>query len=152
MKQLFFILIILIIGFFCYADDILIMTLFFQAIYLPDWNISYGINEYEYKNLNLNRAYEIKFGFDFYVKNLFFLKGSIKNIFHEKKDELSFYPDCDYYRIACGIRYKYFEIGYENFCFHPIFPYSANDRKENNALLEGSYNKYYLEIKLQSEI
>lgn len=152
MKQFLFIIILIFISFITYSNDILITTLFFQVAYLPEWNINYGINEYEYENLQLNHAYQIEFKLDFYIKNIFFLKGSIKNIFHKEKNKLSFYPDCDEYTIACGIRYKKFEIGYEHMCFHPIFPYSANNQEVNNALLEGNYNKLYLNFELQTEL
>lgn len=152
MKQFLFIIFLIIISFIIFPDDFLITSLSFQIGYLPNWNINYGINDYEIKELKLNYAYEIEFKLDLYFINIFFIKGSIKNIFHEKKYKLSFSPDCDHYLIACGIRYKYFEIGYEHLCFHPIFPFSANNRERNNALYEGSYHKYYLEIKLQSKL
>jgi len=135
--------------------NILLLTLFFQGSYMPNWNINYGINEYEYEHLDLTKAYQIELGIDLYFLKSFFIKGSIKNIFHSKKGELWYYPDCDQYRIACGIRYKELEIGYEHLCFHPIFPYTSNNRQEekgiNNALLEGSYDKLYVKFQLQAE-
>lgn len=131
---------------------LLMITLFFQGAYLPDYNLYYGINENEYEKLELDSAYYIQFGIDLYFYNLFFINGSINNLFHAKKNELRFYPDCDQYRIALGVRYKYIEIGYEHFCFHPIFPFSSNGQEENNAILEGGYDKYYINFEIKGEI
>jgi len=136
---------------------ILLITLFFQGAYLPDYNLYYGINEKEYDLLELDNAYYLELGVDLYFIDLFFIKGSINNLFHAHKTKLIFYPDCDRYRIATGIRYKGFEIGFEHFCFHPIFPYSTNNHEyneaeiNNNALLEGAYNKFYFNFEVKGE-
>lgn len=132
---------------------LILITLFFQGAYLPNYNLYYGINENEYEKLELDSAYYIEFGIDLYFYNLFFINGSINNLFHARKDELEFYPDCDKYQIAAGIRYKFIEIGYEHLCFHPIFPLSSNGRKLiNNTILEGGYDKYYINFELTGKI
>ena len=136
---------------------ILLITLFFQGAYLPDYNLYYGINEKKYDLVDLDNAYYLEFGIDLYFLNRFFLKGSINSFFHKNKSKLSFYPDCDSYKIAAGIRYKGFEIGIEHFCFHPLFPFSTNSREwneaeiNNNTLLEGWYDKFYFNFELKGE-
>lgn len=132
--------------------NILLITLFFQGAYLPDYNLYYGINENEYEKLELDSAYYIEFGIDLLFYDLVFIHGSINNLFHAKKNELSFYPDCDKYRVAAGIRYNYIEIGFEHFCFHPIFPYSGNDRENNNVILEGGYDKFYINFEISNNL
>lgn len=129
---------------------ILILSLFFNFSYLPDWDIYYGINDTEIKKLELYHAYQVEFEVDFYFVNLFFIKGSINNIFHKVKNQLSFFPDCDQYRFGCGIRIKKLEIGYEHLCFHPIFPFGTE--LKNISLVEGGYNKIYIEFNTQLKI
>lgn len=132
--------------------NILVFTLVFNFSYLPDWNINYGINDYQNEHLNLDSAFQIQFEIDLYFFDIFFLHGSINSIFQKCKDELYFYPDCDQYRFSTGLRYKQIELGYEHLCFHPIFPYGANGRQKNNALLEGSYDKFYFNLELKGKL
>ena len=132
--------------------NILIFTLIFNISYLPDYGIDYGINNYQVEKVDLDNTFQAKFEIDLYFFNLFFLHGSIQNNFNSVKNKLEFYPDCDQYRFSTGLRYKQIEIGYEHLCFHPIFPYSANGRQKNNALLEGSYDKFYFNLELQGKL
>lgn len=107
--------------------------------------------------LDLDNAYFIETGIDLQFHDNFFIKGSIKNLFHKEKNKLSFYPDHDQYRISVGIRWDFLELGYEHICFHPIFPYSTNGKewKEqaiiNTMIIEGFYNRIYINIELKGK-
>ena len=135
--------------------EILFITLFFETAYLPDFNIYYGINEKERDILELDNAFVAEAGIDILIKDRFFIKGSMKVLSHRKKNELAFYPDCEFWKIAAGIRHGPLEIGWEHECYHPDFPYSSNSREWegkaliNQAILEGGYDRIYARFELK---
>lgn len=129
--------------------EILFITLFLETAYMPNYNIYYGINEMERDLLELDNAYTTEAGIDLLFKDRFFIKGSMRVLFHRKKGELGFYPDCDFYKVALGVRYGPVEVGFEHMCFHPIFPHSNTGTTWhgkpliNQALLEGGFDRIY---------
>jgi len=138
--------------------EVLMFTLFFEMAYLPDFNVYYGINEKERDILELDRAYQAEAGIDLTILDYLFVKGSMKVLFHKKKNEIWYYPDCDTWMIGAGFRYSGFEAGIEHMCFHPVFPYSSNGGEWNEALinniaiLEGGYTRLYLRLELEGEL
>jgi len=134
--------------------NLLIITFILECSYFPSYNVYYGVNQKEYEKVDMENAYDINFSIDICYKNLLFINGGINCFFHKKKKKLDFFPDCDMYRIAAGIRYEFMEIGYEHFCYHPVFPFSSgrdwNDEPLiNTTILEGGYDKLYLKIEVE---
>lgn len=103
----------------------LFLTFSLEGGMIPGYDVTMFVVPEKQTTLDIRRSWYSDMQCRLDIYKYFYIGGGITSYQWNIRSEANFYPFRLDYQLCAGVKYKNFELGYYNGCFHPIAPNTA---------------------------